>query len=146
MARASPPLSPRIFFEGGSRLGFNREGLRGVRLRDLAIRFVFGFAVSVFAGLMTVVFGNRIGGLFLAFPAILPASLTLIEQTEGRRQAEGNAVGAIIGAIALAAFAVTAHALFTQIPAAAVEMIALGAWIGVAVLLYTGARALFRKA
>ncbi len=101
MARTSSPLSPRIFFEGGGRVGFNREGLCAVRLRDLAIRFAFGFVVSVLAGLMTVVFGNRIGGLFLAFPAILPASLTLIEQKEGRRQAEGNAVGAVIGAMLL---------------------------------------------
>src|SRR5205814_1515179 len=80
-------------------------GLRSVQPRDLAVRFAFGFGVSVVAGIVTLTFGSRAGGLFLAFPAILPASLTLIEEKQGRRQAEGNAVGAILGAVALVVFA-----------------------------------------
>jgi hypothetical protein len=34
--------------------------------------------------------------------------------------------------------------LFTQIPAAAVQLVALAAWVGVALLLYAGARTLLR--
>jgi hypothetical protein len=134
----------RIFFEGGTRIHFDRAALRSVQPRDLAIRFAFGFGVSVAAGIVTLAFGSRTGGLFLAFPAILPASLTLIEKKEGRRQAEGNAVGAIIGAVALVAFALTARALFRHIPGATVEAVALAAWLGVSILLYLFIRRLFR--
>ena len=138
------PRGQRIFFEGGTRVHFDRDALRSVQFRDLAVRFAFGFGVSVVAGIVTLAFGSRVGGLFLAFPAILPASLTLIEEKEGRRQAEGNAVGAIIGAVALVVFALTAFALFTHIPGAAVEAVALAVWLGVSLLLYLLIRRLFR--
>ena len=138
------PRGQRIFFEGGTRVHFDRDALRSVQFRDLAVRFAFGFGVSVVAGIVTLAFGSRVGGLFLAFPAILPASLTLIEEKEGRRQAEGDAVGAIIGAVALVAFALTAWALFTHIPGAAVEVIALAGWLIVSILLYLFIRSLYR--
>jgi len=138
------PRGQRIFFEGGTRVRFDRGALRSVQPRDLAVRFAFGFGVSVVAGIATLAFGSRVGGLFLAFPAILPASLTLIQKKEGRRQAEGNAVGAIIGAVALVAFALTAWTLFTHIPGAAVEAVALAAWFIVSILLYLLIRVLFR--
>ena len=138
------PRGQRIFFEGGTRVRFDRDALHSVQPRDLAVRFAFGFGVSVVAGIVTLAFGSRTGGLFLAFPAILPASLTLIEEKEGRRQAEGNAVGAILGAGALVVFALIAFALFTHIPGVAVEAVALAAWLGVSILLYLFIRRLFR--
>jgi hypothetical protein len=46
-------------------------------LRDYALRFLFGAGVSC-AGIVTLKFGPRVGGAFLAFPATIPASLTLI--------------------------------------------------------------------
>jgi len=138
------PRGQRIFFEGGTRVRFDRDALHSVQTRDLAVRFAFGFGVSVVAGIVTLAFGSRTGGLFLAFPAILPASLTLIEEKEGRRQAEGNAVGAILGAVALVVFALIAFALFTHIPGVAVEAVALAAWLGVSILLYLFIRCLFR--
>jgi hypothetical protein len=142
--RSASRRGQRIFFEGGTRIRFDRDQLRSVQPRDIAIRFAFGFGVSVIAGIVTLAAGSRVGGLFLAFPAILPASLTLIEEKEGRRQAEGNAVGAIIGAAALVVFALTAMALFTRIPGAVVEAAALVAWIGVSMLLYLVVRRMFR--
>jgi uncharacterized protein DUF3147 len=138
------PRGQRIFFEGGTRVRFDRDALHSVQTRDLAVRFAFWFGVSVVAGIVTLAFGSRTGGLFLAFPAILPASLTLIEEKEGRRQAEGNAVGAILGAVALVVFALIAFALFTHIPGVAVEAVALAAWLGVSILLYLFIRRLFR--
>ena len=134
----------RIFFEGGTRVRFDRGALRSVQPRDLAVRFAFGFGVSVAAGIVTLAFGSRTGGLFLAFPAILPASLTLIEKKEGRRQAEGNAVGAIIGAVGLVAFALIAYVLFTRVAGGAVEAAALAVWLAVSILLYLFIRRLFR--
>jgi hypothetical protein len=138
------PRGQRIFFEGGTRVRFDRDALRSVQPRDLAVRFAFGFGVSVVAGIVTLAFGSRVGGLFLAFPAILPASLTLIEKKEGRRQAERDAVGAIIGAVALVVFAQVAYLLFTRIPGAAVEALALAAWLGVSIFLYLFIRRLLR--
>jgi hypothetical protein len=49
--------------------------------------------------------GYRDGGVFLAFPAILPATLTLIEKKEGRQRAHEDDVGATAGSVGLFAFA-----------------------------------------
>jgi hypothetical protein len=82
--------------------------LREVRPRDLAIRFVAGALTSIAAGLVTLAFGGRVGGILLAFPAILGASLTLIEQQEDSAEAREDARGAVLGGCALALFAAIA--------------------------------------
>jgi len=41
---------------------------------------------SVAAGLVTLGFGARVGGILLGFPAIMAASLTLIEEEEHARR------------------------------------------------------------
>ena len=56
---------------------------------------------AAIAAIVSLVFEVRIGGVFLAFPAILPATLTLIEKEESRRKAEDDDVGAVLGAAAL---------------------------------------------
>ena len=56
----------------------------------------------------------------------------------------GDAVGAIIGAVALVVFALIAYVLFTRVPGGAVEALALAAWLGVSILLYLLVRRLFR--
>ena len=81
--------------------------LRRVRPHDLAIRFILGALTSLLAGLIALIAGGRAGGLFLAFPAILLAGLTLVEKNDGPQQARRDAHGAIIGAIALASLSVT---------------------------------------
>jgi hypothetical protein len=48
------------------------------------MRFVYGAAISVLAGLVGVVGGQRTGGIMLAAPAVLPATLTIIERQERR--------------------------------------------------------------
>jgi Protein of unknown function (DUF3147) len=82
-----------------------------VRAWDYVLRFAFGGAVTVATGVVAKVFGPEIGGLFLAFPAILPASLTLVAQHDGRSSAVDDARGAVLGAIALGAFAIVAAML-----------------------------------
>jgi hypothetical protein len=76
--------------------------------------------MTVIAGFIAARFGPVIGGLFLAFPAIFPASATLIEKharerkekaglsgaRRGREAAALDAAGAVLGSIGLAAFAV----------------------------------------
>jgi hypothetical protein len=84
---------------------FHLEKLREKRARDLVIRFGFGGAITVTTELIARAFGSEIAGLFLAFPAILPASLTLIVQHEGSEAAANDALGATAGSISLAVFA-----------------------------------------
>lgn len=82
-----------------------RGGLRKAEWWEYAVRFVFGGAITAGAGLVAARWGPEIGGLFLAFPAILPASLTLVKRHDGRAMAADDARGACLGSIGLAAFA-----------------------------------------
>jgi hypothetical protein len=119
--------------------------LRDTRPRDLVIRFAFGFAVSVIAGFVSLGIGDRAGGLFLAFPAILPASLTLIADKEGKSQAEVDAGGALIGAAALVAFAVVAWQSLTRLPLVVAETAAFVAWLAASVAAYFAIRSAIRR-
>jgi Protein of unknown function (DUF3147) len=58
----------------------NPSALRETHWYEYLIRFALGGAVTVVAGLIAARFGPVVGGLFLAFPAIFPASATLIEK------------------------------------------------------------------
>jgi hypothetical protein len=83
-------------------------------------RFIFGGVCTMMAGLTAKRFGPGVGGLFLAFPAIFPASASLIESHEKRRKAEVSmdgtnrgrvaagidAAGASLGCIGLIGFAI----------------------------------------
>lgn len=84
------------------------RGLRKTHASEYALRFVFGGVVTAATGLIAQRFGPAIGGLFLAFPAILPATLMLLKRHDGRREAAAAARGASLGAAALAVFAATA--------------------------------------
>lgn len=100
------------------------------------IRFAFGAAISTVAGVVSVLAGSEPGGVFLAFPAILPATLTLVEKEEGERQAEDLDVGSILGAAAMAAFATVVWLSMEQVAAPLVLAGATVAWLVSAVLLY----------
>jgi Protein of unknown function (DUF3147) len=84
---------------------FDIASLKKCRMWEHAVRFVFGGAVSVGASLIAKQWGPGIGGLFLAFPALLPASLTLVKAHDGRAQAVEDARGARLGALSLCLFA-----------------------------------------
>jgi hypothetical protein len=98
----------------------NFSALTETKWWEYALRFVFGGMITVAAGIISRRFGPVVGGLFLAFPAIFPASATLIEKHEkekkeryglkGTKRAAAavsvDAAGAAIASIALVAFAV----------------------------------------
>ncbi len=125
----------------------NPSALRDIRWYEYAIRFVLGGAMTVIAGLFAGHFGPVVGGLFLAFPAIFPASATLIETHErerkekaglsgvrrGKEAAALDAAGAVLGSVGLAAFAVVIWLLTEQSPSLAL-VLATAAWLTVAVL------------
>ena len=81
--------------------------LKKSRPWELAVRFAFGGVVTVLAGLVTRAWGPVVGGLLLAFPAILPASLTLVKEHDGKAQAVDDARGGRLGSIGLIGFAAT---------------------------------------
>ena len=95
------------------------SAIKGIRPHEWIIRFVFGGAVCVAAGLIAEKYGPSVGGLFLAFPAIFPAGASLVEAHEklhkrrigadgtrrGRLLAALDAVGAALGCTGLAGFA-----------------------------------------
>src|SRR5712671_1208998 len=101
------------------KVSVNLSALGRTKWYEYALRFVFGGAVTALAGIIAKRFGPEIGGLFLAFPAILPASATLIEKHEkqkkeragkegsgrGKAAAGVDAIGASMGAVGLAVFA-----------------------------------------
>jgi hypothetical protein len=75
-------------------------------------------------------------GAFLAFPPILPASLTLLEQKEGTRRAGRNAIGAVLGSLGLVVFAMIGEAAFGQFNPVIVLLLATARWIITSLALY----------
>jgi hypothetical protein len=120
---------------------------------EYAIRFVLGGAVTMLAGWIATEWGPEIGGLFLALPAIFPASATLVEKHErerkensglqgakrGRDAAALEATGAALGGIGLIAFATIVWLLAPAAPGIALCFGAL-AWAGVSVALWVERR------
>ncbi len=97
--------------------------------REYAIRFVFGGLVTVAAGLIATRWGAIVGGLFLAFPSILPASLTLVKGHAKLSGAAGaDALGATLGSLGLVVFALVGWTLSTSVPGWAMLAIATAAW------------------
>jgi len=117
-------------------VGISLSALREVPRGDLAIRFAFGAGISSIAAIISYVFGARFGGVFLAFPAILPATLTLIEKEESKRKAEDDDIGAILGAAALILFGGLAWWLIPTIGAPGAIAVAVFGWLSAAALFY----------
>ena len=105
--------------------------IRRLSARDFAIRFAFGAAISLVAGVAGQLLGKHVGGVLLAFPATLPASLTLIEAKEDRLRAEDDTRGAILGGVGMIAFAIAGLVALARL-----HIAALGA-LGLALLAWT---------
>jgi hypothetical protein len=126
---------------------FNASALRQTHWYECVVRFVLGGTMTVIAGLIAAHFGPVIGGLFLAFPAIFPASATLIEKharerkektglpgaRRGKEAAALDAVGAALGSFGLAAFGLVIWLMIVSSPASAL-LLAAASWLGVAIL------------
>lgn len=136
--------------EIGMQVKVDYSTLRQAKWHDYAIRFVFGGLVTAGAGLIASKYGPVVGGLFLAFPAIFPASATLIEKHEkekkdghgeqgsdrGKEAASADAAGSAMGSLGLLVFAVLvwklmpSHTAWLVIPSATLS------WLFVSVLLW----------
>ncbi len=137
---------------------FEVKELKDTRWYEYASRFLFGGAITMVAGLIAKKFGPVIGGLFMAFPAIFPASASLIEKHEkekknkagyagtarGRVAAGVDSVGALLGCVGLMSFAYIAYLSLPRMHALLVLTIATLSWAGISVLLWM-ARKRWRK-
>jgi hypothetical protein len=112
------------------------DKLRAVPARGLAVRFAFGAVISLVVGLVANTIGVRFAGMFLAFPAILPASLTLIQDDEGRRDADRNAIGAILGGFGLIVFAGVGEAAWGRVDSLVVLILLACGWLAASLGLY----------
>ena len=113
-------------------------------------RFLLGGAISVLAALIAKAFGPTVGGLFLAFPAIFPASATLLDKHErekkqkagipvtirGRLAVGLDARGAAMGSLALAAFAFVIWKMLPHASSFGTLGTALATWIALAVAIW----------
>jgi hypothetical protein len=104
-------------------------GLKKTKVRDYLVRFVFGGLVTACTGMVTHAWGPSIGGLLLGFPAILPASLTLVKERDGRAQAVDDARGARLGSLGLLAFALVVSRASCLGPPAVVLALAATTWL-----------------
>jgi hypothetical protein len=68
------------------RVHFDISDLKDTKWYELAVRFLFGGAITAVTGLLANRYGPVFGGLFLAFPALFPASATLLEKHEREKK------------------------------------------------------------
>jgi 4-hydroxybenzoate polyprenyltransferase len=107
------------------RVKVDTSALKSTKWHQVVLRFLFGGLITAAAGVIAKVYGPEIGGLFLAFPAIFPASATLIEKHERERKQKAglrgtvrarkavavDAAGASIGSLGLLVFALVVQNL-----------------------------------
>jgi uncharacterized protein DUF3147 len=105
--------------------------LKKTRAREYVVRFLFGGLVTAATGLLSHAWGPAVGGLFLGFPAVLPASLTLVQEHDGRTKAVDEARGARLGSVALAAFALLVFAEIRAVPVAIALVMAAAGWLAI---------------
>src|SRR6266481_4056478 len=126
------------------------DAVRQTKWYECALRFLFGGLITATAGIIAKKFGPEIGGLFLAFPAIFPASATLIEKHEkqkkerkglngtkrGRLAAGVDAAGAAMGSGGLLVFALIVWKLLPGRSGSMVLAAATLAWVIVAMSIW----------
>jgi len=126
------------------------SALRQTTFRECLFRFIAGGIVTVATGLVVRAWGPVVGGLFLAFPAIFPATATLLEKHErrkkesrgqpgtrrGRAAVAIDASGPSLGAAALLGFGAVVAALGPHHAPALVLAAATALWLAVASVLW----------
>jgi hypothetical protein len=124
--------------------------LKETTWNEYIVRFISGGVTTVIAGLIARRWGPTVGGLFLAFPAIFPASATLIEKhVRQRKQKKGlhgerrgidvaalDALGTAMGSLGLLAFALLCWRLLPHYAAPGVLAGAALVWLLVGVCIW----------
>jgi|ERR1700733_13369169 hypothetical protein len=132
------------------RLKLRFDSLKQTTPAEYVSRFVFGGLVTVLAGFVADRFGPVIGGLFLAFPGIFPAGVSLVEKhktlretAQGKRgtrsargQASVEATGASVGTLGLMGFALVLWQGLPMHNFLSMLFTAGGVWIGLSWLFW----------
>ena len=133
------------------RVTVDTSSLKATNWHQLLLRFVFGGAVTAAAGIIAKLYGPAVGGLFLAFPAIFPASATLIEKHERERKQKAgvrgevqarkavaiDAAGASMGSLGLLFFAIAIQKFIVGHRPSLVVICATAVWMLASYLLWT---------
>jgi Protein of unknown function (DUF3147) len=132
------------------RVHFEFSAIRKIRWYEYAVRFLFGGAITAATGIVAKHFGPVAGGLFLAFPAIFPASVTLMAKheqekkqkvgmdgtTRAKNAAALDARGAAMGTVGLILFAMLVWKLLPIWNWMAVLSLAILSWLAVSILIW----------
>lgn len=132
------------------KIAVDLSGLKETRWYQVAVRFCIGGLITAATGIIARRYGPSVAGLFLAFPAIFPASATLIEKheqqekqqagvegTKRARQAVSlDAAGAAMGSIGLFAFALVVTQFVERFRPSLVIAGAAAIWMAVSILLW----------
>jgi hypothetical protein len=132
------------------KIHFDTSSLKRTKWHEYAIRFILGGSITAIAGVTAAKFGPVIGGLLLAFPAIFPASATLIEKHENeKKQRAGlkpghrgtdaaalDAAGAAMGSMGMLVFALVLWKVLVGHQAGVVLALATFLWLGVSILIW----------
>lgn len=132
------------------RVKLDTSALSRTEWNEYVVRFLFGGCITAIAGLVAIKFGPKVSGVLLAFPAIFPASATLIEKHEkekkqksglngkkrGRQAASVDATGATIGGVGLLVFALIVWQLLPKYGGWASISAATVSWFGVSALFW----------
>ncbi|MBV9887640.1 MAG: DUF3147 family protein [Acidobacteria bacterium] len=133
---------------------FNPSALRRSKWYEVVLRIIFGGLATVGTGLIAKEYGPVVGGLFLAFPAIFPATATLVEKHQkekkskakidgvnrGRRAVALEARGTVMGSLGLAVFALLLWRLLDGIPTWLALLSATVAWLLTSVVIWESRR------
>jgi len=132
------------------RVGLNLRALVKTKWWEYALRFLFGGTLTLITGIVAKRYGPELGGLFLAFPAIFPASATLVEKHQreraqkagtfetmgGRLAAALEARGVAMRSIGLTGFALIVWTLLPFWNGAGTLFVALAVWLGLSSLIW----------
>ena len=129
---------------------FQLSALRRTRWYEIVLRFLFGGLATVATGMIANSYGPVIGGLFLAFPAIFPATATLVEnhvmQKKKKAHIDGvnrsrsavalEARGTEMGSVGLVLFGLLLWRFLVDRPAWLVLLAASLAWLITSIVLW----------
>jgi hypothetical protein len=132
------------------RIKINFDGAKRTKFSEYGARFFFGGLITVATGLVAKKFGPGVGGLFLAFPAIFPATATLVASREkekkrpvgmdgtirGREAAAIEARSTAYGTFGLVAFSLIVWHFLPDHSSGPVLTFAATAWLATAVALW----------
>jgi hypothetical protein len=129
---------------------FKLSALRRTKWYEVILRIIFGGLATVATGIIAKSYGPVVGGLFLAFPAIFPASATLVEKHEKAKKQRAHidgvnraqravaleARGTAMGSIGLGAFAIVVWQFLSGRPAWLVLTAATLTWLITSLLIW----------